>query len=197
MPVLLLSKTSYHREYPFASWEQLLKPCSFWDMSGKRETLHKAFMLCNSQNTVSGYQWVSSQNPKHCTMQAAMKKVNSIPVRSSKAIDVHVWFTVLIYRLDSAHPHIATGDSVRPKCASCLVCKTELPCTLKEEKFDLYFFCCSPCVFTGTDKISSCKQSYAVSCSFPENPCYKQVRPSVGYNLHSLTQAQNIGELSI
>lgn len=99
-------------------------------------------------------------NWKHRTIWDTMKKVNSIPDRSSKAINMLVCFMVLVYWIDSVHSQIAVVDKVRFKFASCAVRQNRAPCALKERTtlWNWSSLLLLSETFMRTDKFSSWKR---------------------------------------
>lgn len=80
-------------------------------------------------------------NPKYNIIWAAIKNVNCVPARPNTSINMHVYFMILIYGLDSVQNSLLWQTVLNLN--TYLLGKMKFPCTIKDGKtlkFGLCFF---------------------------------------------------------
>lgn len=143
---------------PLASWVSCLNCIlssflahpqpTFWGDSGMKD---KALMLCKYCSVIAKilvcFQQCFHHKSKTQHHMGCYEESELIPARSSKAINMHIYFMVLIYRFDSVHSHVAVADKFRLKRVSCSARQNRAPLNAKRRdsslKFGLHFFFCS------------------------------------------------------
>lgn len=106
-------------------------------------------------------------------------EVNSITDRSSKAINMLVYFVVLIYWIDSIYSWIAVADNIRLKFVSCAARQNRAPLHTKRKDNSLkqgFPFFCSPKHLWGQTSsvlenkimlyLSHFQKIYVIICAF-------------------------------